>query len=109
MASIESFRTKRGTAHFTEDAVQFEEPFSGYVRSLYREYWQDGNWWHSGTFVGYVLAFPVRFWWVVSAVRGGDVLLLAVIAGLTRVGSDRRTGFDSTPSRKSLQQMVRGD
>jgi hypothetical protein len=29
MPSITAFRTKRGTAHFTEGAVQFEESFSG--------------------------------------------------------------------------------
>lgn len=82
MPSIESFRTKRGTAYFTDDAVQFEASFSGYVRSLYREYWQNGNWWHSGIFVGYALAFPIGLWWVVSAVRGGDLLFLAVVISL---------------------------
>lgn len=82
MPSIESFPTKRGRARFTEDHVYFEESFSGYVRSLYREYWQSGTWWHSGLFVGYILAFPIGLWWVVSAVHSGDLLLLAVIVGL---------------------------
>ncbi len=82
MHSIESFPTKRGTARFTEEYVHFEESFSGYIRSLYHEYWQSGMWWHNGLFVGYILAFPLGLGWVVSAVRGGDFLLLAVGGGL---------------------------
>jgi hypothetical protein len=81
MPSINSFPTKRGTAQFTEDSVQFEESVSGYIQSLYREYWQNGTWWHSGIFVGYVLAFLIGLGWVVSAVLGGDFSLLAVVIG----------------------------
>lgn len=82
MPSVESFPTKRGTARFTENSVHFEESFSGYIQSLYQEYWQSGIWWQSGIFVGYMLAFPIGLWWVVSAVRGGDSLSLAVVVGL---------------------------
>jgi hypothetical protein len=106
MPSIESVRTKRGTARFTEDAVQFEESFSGYVQSLYRDYRQSGNWWQSGVFVGYVLAFPIGCWWVVSAIRGGDVLSLAVVTGLIAVLklADRARGFRS-PTRIRLDAI----
>jgi hypothetical protein len=82
MPSIESFPTKRGTARFTEEYVHFEESFSGYIWSLYREYWQSGTWWHNGLFVGYILTFLLGVWWVVSAIRGGDFLILAAVGGL---------------------------
>ncbi|MFD1588450.1 hypothetical protein ACFR9U_15820 [Halorientalis brevis] len=81
MPSIESFPTKRGTARFTEDSIHFEESFSGYIQSLYQEFWQRGTWWHNGIFVGYILAFPIGLGWVVSAVRGGDFFFLAVVVG----------------------------
>jgi hypothetical protein len=83
MPSIESFPTKRGTARFTEDSVHFEESVSGYIQSLYQEYWQNGTRWHNGIFIGYVLAFLIGFGWVVSAVLGGDFLLLTVVIGST--------------------------
>lgn len=82
MPSIESFRTKRGTARFTGDAVHFDESFTGYIQSIYREYWQSETWWHKGIFAGYIAAFPMGLWWVASAVRGGDFLILAVVVGL---------------------------
>jgi len=82
MPSTESFPTKRGTARFTEDDVYFDESFSGYIQSVYQEYWQSGTWWHNGIFVGYILAFPIGSWWIVSAVRGGNFLPLTVVVGL---------------------------
>lgn len=81
MCSIESFRTKRGTARFTEDYVYFEESFSGYIESLYQDYWQRGTWWSSSALVGYFFALPIGIWWVVSAVRGGNFLHIAVVGG----------------------------
>jgi hypothetical protein len=81
MSSIESFPTKRGTARFTEDYVYFEESFLRYIKSLYRDYWQRGTWWSSSALVGYLFAFPIGIWWVVSAVRGGNFLLIAAVGG----------------------------
>jgi len=85
MPSIESFPTKRGTARFTEDAVHFDESIFRYIRSLYREYWQSNTWWRKGIFVGYVFALLFGLGWAVSAVRSGDILLLAVVVGLLAV------------------------
>jgi len=85
VCSIESFPTKRGTARFTEDYVYFEESFWGYIKSLYRDYWQRGTWWSSSALVGYLFAFPIGIWWVVSAVRGGSFLHIAVVGGLILV------------------------
>ena len=85
MPSIESFPTKRGTARFTEDAVHFDESVVGYIRSLYREYWKSNTWWRKGIFAGYVLGLLVGLGWIISAVRSGDVLLLAVVVGLLAV------------------------
>jgi hypothetical protein len=82
MPPTQSFSTKRGTARFTEEYVYFEESFSRYLQSLYQEYCRRGTWFHSGIFVGYILAFLIGLWWVVSAVRGGDFVPLAVVGGL---------------------------
>ncbi|MFB6228940.1 MAG: hypothetical protein ABEH88_10345 [Halobacteriales archaeon] len=81
MPSIESFPTKRGTARFTEDYVCFKESFSGYLKSLYRDYWQRGTWWSSGVLVAYMFAFPIGVWWVVSALRGGNFPQIAAVGG----------------------------
>jgi hypothetical protein len=85
MPAIESFPTKRGTARFTEEYVYFEESLSGYVESLYRDYWQRGTWWSSSVLVTYLFAFPIGVWWVASAVRGGNVLHIAAVGGLLLV------------------------
>ena len=97
MSSIESFPIKRGTARFSEECIHFDESFPGYAQALYQEYWQSGTWWHNGIFVGYILAFPIGLWWVASAVRGGDFLLLAIVVGLIVVLRlvDRMRGFRS--------------
>lgn len=99
MSSIESFRTKRGPARFTEDAVHFDE-------SLYREYWQSGTGWHKWILVGYVLGFPIGFWWTVNVVRGGDFLLLTAIVCLIVVlwVADYARGFRS-PDRIRLDTI----
>jgi hypothetical protein len=106
MSSIESFPTKRGTACFSEDCVHFDESLSGYIQSLYQEYWQSGTWWHNGIFVGYILAFPIGLWWTVSAVRSGDFLLLGIVVGLMIVLwlVDRVRGFRS-PDRIRLDTI----
>lgn len=85
MPSIESFQTKRGTARFTDEHIEFEESFFGYIQSLYREYWQSETWWHSGIFVGYILAFPMGLWWVVSAIRDGYFPVSPVVTGLVLI------------------------
>jgi hypothetical protein len=104
--SVEAVSTKRGTARFSEDCVQFEESFSGHVRSLYRGYWRGGTWWQSGILVGYLLAVPIGLGWVVGAVRGGDSLRLAVVAGLLVVLrlADYARGFRS-PDRIRLDTI----
>ncbi|OYR57244.1 hypothetical protein DJ83_17405 [Halorubrum ezzemoulense] len=81
MSSIESFPIKRGTARFTEDYVYFQESFLGYIKSLYRDYWQRGTWWSSTVLVGYLFVFPIGIWWVVSVVRGGNFLYIAALGG----------------------------
>lgn len=85
MPSIESFQTKRGTVYFTDEYVHFEESLFGYIQSLYEEYWQSETWWHSGIFVGYILAFPLGLWWVVSSIRDGYVPVSAVVTGLVLI------------------------
>ncbi|CAJ52220.1 hypothetical protein [Haloquadratum walsbyi] len=85
MPSIESFPTKRGTARFSEDYVYFQESFSGYINSLYRNYWQRGTWWSSTAFVGHLFAYPIGIWWVVSAVYDGNFLHIAALCGLILV------------------------
>lgn len=82
MPSTDSFPTKRGTARFTDDVVQFDESFIGYVRSMYLDYWQSDSWWRKAIFVGYVLAFPVGLGGVVRVVRTGNVLFVSIVAGL---------------------------
>jgi hypothetical protein len=85
MPSIELFPTKRGTVRFTEEYVCFEESFWGYIKSLYRDYWQRGTWWSSSALIAYALAFPIGVWWVASAVRGGNFLHIAAVGGLMLV------------------------
>ncbi|QAU14058.1 hypothetical protein EKH57_15870 [Halorubrum sp. BOL3-1] len=97
MSSIKSFPTKRGKARFTEEYVYFEESFSGYIKSLYRDYWQRGTRWSSGAFVAYLFAFPIGVWWVVNAARSGNFLYIAVIGGSMLVlwGANYARGFRS--------------
>ena len=82
MPPIESFKTKRSIVRFTADAVLIEESAVGYVRSLYREYWQSERWWRKAIFVGYVFGLLFGVSWYASAIRSGDVRLLAGVIGL---------------------------
>lgn len=97
MSSIKSFPTKRGKALFTEEYVYFEESFFGYIKSLYRDYWQGGTWWSSSAFISYLFALPIGVWWVVSAARSSKFLYIAVIGGLMLVlwGANYARGFRS--------------
>lgn len=87
MPSIESFRTKRGVARFTADAVLVEESAVGYARSLYRGYWQSERRWRKAVFVGYVFGLLFAAGWLASAIHSGDVLLLVGFLGLLVVFS----------------------
>jgi len=80
--SIESFKTKRGIVHFTADTVLVEESAVGYARSLYRGYWQSECWWRKAIFVGYVFGLLFDVGWFASALRSGEVRLLAGVLGL---------------------------
>jgi len=106
MSSIKSFPTKRGKVRFTEEYVYFEESFWGYIKSLYGNYWQRGTWWSSSAFVAYLLAFPIGVWWAVSAVRGGNLLYIAVVGGSMLVlwGANYARGFRS-PDRIRLDAI----
>ncbi|QGX93950.1 hypothetical protein EI982_03725 [Haloplanus rallus] len=106
MPSIESFPTKRGTVRFTEEYVYFQESFSGYLKSLYRDYWQRGTWWSSSALVAYAFAFPIGVWWVLSAVRDGNFLHIAAVGGLMLVlwGVNFARGFRS-PDRIRLDTI----
>ncbi|MFC7166014.1 hypothetical protein [Halospeciosus flavus] len=82
MPSIESFETKRGVARFTDAAVHFDESLTGYVRSLYDDYWQSEVWWLKVMFIGYAFALLYALWWGITEVRSRDVFLLAAVVGL---------------------------
>ena len=106
MSLIKEFPTKRGKARFTEEYVYFEESFSGYIKSLYRDYWKRGTWWSNSAFVAYLFAFPIGIWWVVSAVRGGNHLHIAAVGGSMLVlwGVNYARGFRS-PDRIRLDTI----
>jgi hypothetical protein len=80
--SVDSFKTKRGVVRFTADAALIKESAVGYARSLYRGYWQSERWWRKTIFVGYVFGLLFGVGWLASAIRSGDVRLLAGVLGL---------------------------
>jgi hypothetical protein len=82
MPSTESFPTKRGTVRITDDAVHIDESFSGYIQSIYTEYWKSDTWRQKAIFTGYILAFAFGVWGIVSLIRSGDYLLIGTIGGL---------------------------
>lgn len=106
MPSIESFRTKRGVARLTDDAVHFDESAVGYARSLYRGYWQSEERWSKAIFLGYVSGLLFAISWLVSAIRAGDRLLLAGLLGILTilVGVNYARGFRS-PDRIPLDDI----
>lgn len=79
MPSVDSFSTTRGVARVTDDAIRFEESFAGYLRALYRGYWQTDRLWRKGVFAGYVVGLVYAFGWLVRSILNGDVLLPAVV------------------------------
>lgn len=106
MVTVDTFPIKRGVARFTDDAIRFEESFTGYLRALYRGYWQSDVLWRKGIFAGYVFALLFGIGWVVNAIRAGDFLLvsgvLVALAVLWLVNFIR--GFRS-PDRISLDAV----
>ncbi len=85
MPSPASFQTKRGTAKFSDTAVQFDESFAGYMRSLYRDYWRSELWWHKAVAVGYVLAVLGGIWWAVRTLQRGAGVAIALVGGAVGV------------------------
>lgn len=100
MSSDKTFPTKRGTVHFTDDAVQFDESFVGYLKSLYLEYWKDDTWWKMSVFFGYLLAYPVGVWAVWNVYRRGGFVSVLAITGVLAAALllDYARGFRSPDS-----------
>jgi hypothetical protein len=98
MPSTDSFPTKRGTVRVTDDAVHIEECFSGYMQSLYAEYWKSDTWRQKAIFAGYVLAFVFGVWGIVNLIRSGEYLLIGTLVGLLILlwGLNYARGFRST-------------
>ena len=72
MPSTDSFPTKCGTVRVTDDAVHIEESFSGYMQSLYAEYWKSDTWRQKAIFAGYILGFVFGVWGIVNLIRSGE-------------------------------------
>lgn len=116
MPSIDAFRTKRGRARLTGDAVVFDESVAGYARALYRDYWRSDAWWRKAVFVAYALWPVVVVGWcgglVLELARGGTdpvwaaggALVVAAIVALAW-GANYARGFRS-PDRVSLDAVT---
>ncbi|WP_435186134.1 hypothetical protein [Halobellus sp. EA9] len=82
MPFTDSFPTKRGTVRVTDDAVHIEESFSGYIQSLYAEYWKGDTWRQKAIFAGYVFAVVFGVWGIVNLIRSEKYLLIGTLVGL---------------------------
>jgi hypothetical protein len=104
--SNQSFPVKRGTACITDDAIQINESLSGYIQSLYTEYWKSDRWWQKCIFAGYVLAFPLGAVGIIGAIRDANTPLIGAVIGIVILlwGLDYARGFRS-PDRLPLDAI----
>lgn len=111
-STVDSFRTGRGEALVTDDAVVFEESAVGRFRSAFESYWQNGTRWHRGLYVttifGLLYSLGFLSWQILSGAvspqfAGAVVLLMPVGIGLLKL-VDYARGFRS-PDRIPLDTI----
>lgn len=82
MSSIDSFSTKRGSATFKKDRIEFSESTIRYYKSMYKEYWKSDSTWLKTMFALIVLSFPSAFYAIFTVLSmDNGYLIVALMFG----------------------------
>lgn len=107
MSDIDSFSTKRGSATFKEDRIEFSGSAIGYYKSIYEEYWKSESIKLKLMFSLIVLSFPSAFYAILSVLsmdNGYSIVVLTFALFLLILAVQYLRGFRS-PDRIGLDSI----